>query len=92
MNKKELIKKLIEVEDLIRDIKTAIKEMPDIKASDEKKEGEEDEGEKRNACPDCGSLNFTESTNKDKVIYYSGGMPIYAKKYTCNKCGKTWSS
>jgi hypothetical protein len=91
MNKKEILNKIIEVEDLIRDIKNAIKDLPDVKV-DEKKEGEEEAGEKRNACPDCGSLNFTEATDKEKVIYYSGGMPIYGKKYTCNKCGKKWSS
>ncbi len=49
---------------------------------------EEKPVEGRIKCPQCGSLQFSEVEDKNKVLYYQSGAPIYAKKKVCRKCGE----
>lgn len=52
-----------------------------------------EEGEEqgtRQQCPQCGSLSFKETEDKKKVVYYNQGIPIYARKGVCNRCGTEW--
>jgi chromosome segregation ATPase len=48
--------------------------------------------ETRITCPMCQSVgkDIREEEDRAKVLYYSGSMPIYAKKFVCKKCGYEW--
>lgn len=89
---------LVEIRDLLKGGAAAVagagagvatgRSPSEVAAAEKEKKptGTEDSGRRR--CPKCGSLAFTEHTDKDKVLMYQGGQPIYAKKYICNKCGE----
>ena len=43
--------------------------------------------EGRRICPKCGGTDFNAVEDKTKPLHYMSGVPIYAKKYICKKCG-----
>lgn len=48
--------------------------------------------ETRIVCPLCQAVgkDIREVEDKKTILYYRGGIPIYAKKYVCKKCGYEW--
>lgn len=48
--------------------------------------------ETRIICPMCQAVgkDIREVEDKKVILYYRGGIPIYAKKYVCKKCGYEW--
>jgi C4-type Zn-finger protein len=48
--------------------------------------------ETRIICPMCQAVgkNIRETEDRDKILYYSGSIPMYAKKYVCKSCGYNW--
>ncbi len=97
---KKILLKLEEMEDLLKEVLSLLKKggsgpaapaveprkPSDVKLEEGLKKDVLPEGGRR-VCPKCGSLNFTEQVDKENVLLYQGGQPIYAKKYVCNKCG-----
>lgn len=57
-----------------------------VEEQEAKEKVEEKPVEGRIKCPQCGSLQFSEFEDKNKVLYYQSGTPIYAKKKICRKC------
>lgn len=49
--------------------------------------------ETRITCPMCRAVgkNIREVEDKTTILYWSGGVPVYAKKYVCKKCGYEWN-
>ena len=49
--------------------------------------------ETRIICPMCQAVgkDIREVEDKKTILYYRGGIPIYAKKYVCKKCGYEWN-
>jgi hypothetical protein len=49
--------------------------------------------ETRITCPMCQAVgkNIREVEDKTTILYWSGGVPVYAKKYVCKKCGYEWN-
>ncbi|MHA1732322.1 MAG: hypothetical protein ACTSU5_10275 [Promethearchaeota archaeon] len=96
---KKMLLKLEDIADLLKEIRDLLKggagpaaapegtrKPSDVKYEQDQKKSEASVGG-RLQCPKCGSTSLTEHVNKDKVLMYQGGQPIYAKKYVCNKCG-----
>ena len=48
--------------------------------------------ETRIICPMCPAVgkDIREVDDKERILHYRGGIPIYAKKYVCKKCGYEW--
>jgi DNA repair exonuclease SbcCD ATPase subunit len=40
----------------------------------------------RIVCPKCGNKDLKVENDKSKVLTYTDGVPIYAKKYVCKRC------
>ncbi|MHA1680547.1 MAG: hypothetical protein ACTSUE_06025 [Promethearchaeota archaeon] len=37
-------------------------------------------------CPKCNNTSIKVENDRDRVLTYMGGVPFYAKKYSCKKC------
>lgn len=83
-----IAQKLTEIENIISDIKSMLGE--EGAGSGAEASEQDEEQSTRQQCPSCGSLSFKKQEDKNKVIYYHQGTPIYAKKGVCNKCGTEW--
>ena len=78
------------------------KELEDLKPQEVEKELENSKHleleksyypyETRIICPLCQAVgkDIREVEDKKVILYYRGGIPIYAKKYVCKKCGYNW--
>lgn len=40
----------------------------------------------RIVCPKCGNTDVKVESDRSRVLSYMGGVPYYAKKYSCKKC------
>ncbi|MFX0098450.1 MAG: hypothetical protein ACFFCS_02640 [Candidatus Hodarchaeota archaeon] len=40
----------------------------------------------RIVCPKCGGVKIKPEEDKNRVLTYMGGVPLYAKKYVCRDC------
>ena len=78
------------------------KELEDLKPPEVEKELENSKSleleksyypyETRIMCPldQAVGKDIREVEDKKVILYYRGGIPIYAKKYVCKKCGYEW--
>ena len=94
--------KLLEAQAIL--IEEVEKELDSLKPSEVEKELEDSKPldlgtsaypyETRIICPMpmCQAVgkNIREVEDRKKILYYRGGIPIYAKKYVCKKCGYEW--